>query len=165
MTERQHICERAVVAMSSLLGHYAASGCVDRAIEVALRLLLLDPLQEKIHRSLYARQGRQASARRQLHLCRELLRRELDVAPEPERLFQEIRGQRRCLTLKPSMSEGLSVGPLNWADPCLALFRLPGDSLRRPTRLPRERPPRCSKTSCPSARWRRSGRARRVLPA
>ncbi len=54
---------------------------------LAERLLLLDPAAEEAHRALirlHLRQGRTTAARRQLELCREALRRELDAAPEPQ---------------------------------------------------------------------------------
>src|SRR5262249_53708862 len=59
----------------------------ERAIQTALRLLALDPLQESAHRALmrlYARQGRRASALRQYQVCVGVLQRELGVEPEPQ---------------------------------------------------------------------------------
>lgn len=54
---------------------------------LAERLLMLDPAAEEAHRALirlHLRHGRATAARRQLELCREALRRELDAAPEPQ---------------------------------------------------------------------------------
>ncbi len=52
-----------------------------------MRLLTLDPLQEGVHRALmrhYLEQGRRRSALEQYRACREVLRKELGIEPEPE---------------------------------------------------------------------------------
>jgi predicted ATPase len=64
-------------------------------METARRLLVLDPLQEAVHRALmgmYARHGRRDAALRQYQSCVETLRRELSVEPEAEtrQLYQEV---------------------------------------------------------------------------
>ncbi|MCC7428042.1 MAG: hypothetical protein IT557_14165 [Alphaproteobacteria bacterium] len=54
---------------------------------LAERLLAADPAAEEAHRALirlHLHQGRTNAALRQFELCREALRRELDVEPEPE---------------------------------------------------------------------------------
>jgi DNA-binding SARP family transcriptional activator len=88
-TRREQLRERALVVFAQRLADERAAGHTDAAVQLALRLLALDPLQEPVHRALmqlYARQGRAASALRQYELCREALRRELGAAPQPETL-------------------------------------------------------------------------------
>ncbi len=98
--ERQRLREMALQALVHVLDHEIASGEWEHGVHTALRLLAFDPLRESAHRSLmqlYARTGRQALALRQYERCRDLLRAELGLAPEPETdaLFREIREQRR----------------------------------------------------------------------
>lgn len=67
------------------------------AVEMAQRLIALDPLREPSHRQLMrilAQSGQRAAALRQYKTCAALLKSELDVEPEGEtqRLLQEIRG-------------------------------------------------------------------------
>lgn len=86
---RQQLRERSLEAMARLLDHHVKSGSIERAVEVALRLLAVDPLREEVHRTLmqlYARQGRQASALRQYQVLRETLKRELGIVPQPDTL-------------------------------------------------------------------------------
>lgn len=69
------------------------------AIAACEQLLVLDPLQESVHRELmrrYADQGQVGSALRQFRLCRDLFERELGVPPEPETVavMQSIREGR-----------------------------------------------------------------------
>jgi len=98
---RRHLRERAVDAMSRLLTLHSESGQIDRAVDIALRLLALDPLQEAVHRTLmqlHARQGRHPSALRQFQLCRDVLARELGTQPQAQtiRLRDTIERQRRA---------------------------------------------------------------------
>jgi DNA-binding SARP family transcriptional activator len=95
LTERERLRELALEAFAKLLAHQTRAGLTDRAIQTALRLLALDPLQEPVHRALmrlYVRQGRRAPALRQYQMCVSVLERELGVEPEAEtrRLYQEI---------------------------------------------------------------------------
>ena len=83
LTERQRMRNLALAAFRRLLA--AETG--QRAVEVAHRLLALDPLQEESHRALmrlYAEAGEIGLAVRQYELCHDTLRRELHVAPSPE---------------------------------------------------------------------------------
>jgi DNA-binding SARP family transcriptional activator/TolB-like protein len=64
-----------------------AAGEQDAAIQAARRLVALDPLSEIGHRALiraYMRAGRRPEALRQYRNCAEILKRELDVAPDAE---------------------------------------------------------------------------------
>src|SRR5215471_13304130 len=85
LAERERLHELALEAFAKLLGHQMKLGATEPAIQTALRLLSLDPLQEVTHRALmrlYARQGRRAAALRQYQLCVDVLQRELGVEPE-----------------------------------------------------------------------------------
>jgi len=93
--ERERLREMAVDAMRSLLAHHSASGSTAEAIQTALRLVAIDPLQETAHRALiglYAAMGRRSCALRQYETCARVLKRELGVAPEPEttQLYQKV---------------------------------------------------------------------------
>jgi DNA-binding SARP family transcriptional activator len=87
MARRHQLRERAVDTLSQLLARHADSGRTERAIDAALRLLTLEPLQEPVHRTLmqlYAKQGRHAQALRQFQVCRDLLARELGAQPQAQ---------------------------------------------------------------------------------
>lgn len=87
LTERMRLQELAEQALIRLLDLYRQAHATDDAIRVALRLLSIDPVQESVHRSLmalYAEEGRPRFALRQYEMCRDLLQRELGVAPGPE---------------------------------------------------------------------------------
>ena len=83
--ERERLHELAIEAFAKLLGHRMKLGATEPAIQTALRLLSLDPLQEVTHRALmqlYASQGRRAAALLQYQVCVDGLQRELGVEPE-----------------------------------------------------------------------------------
>lgn len=91
--------EQALGAMARLLDHWLLAGQIDAGVQLALRLLALDPLRESAHRALmqlYARQGRRSSALRQFQICRQILRNELGTEPEPQtvELHQSLAGPR-----------------------------------------------------------------------
>ncbi|MCZ6840837.1 MAG: BTAD domain-containing putative transcriptional regulator [Alphaproteobacteria bacterium] len=97
--ERERLRLLASNALTKLIAHCDEVGDIERCVETAARLLTLDPLREAAHRILmraYAAQGRQASALKQFETCRDILRRELGVEPEPETvaLYHELRQQR-----------------------------------------------------------------------
>jgi predicted ATPase/DNA-binding SARP family transcriptional activator len=98
-SERERLHELAIQGLGRLLTHLQKAGDAEPAVQTALRLLALDPLQEPVHRTvmqLYARLGRRGAALRQYEACVEVLKRELRALPEPEttRLYQEIRASR-----------------------------------------------------------------------
>ncbi|HSF07155.1 MAG TPA: AAA family ATPase [Methylomirabilota bacterium] len=102
LIERERLRELALGALAKLLRHQRATGATEAALQTALRLLTLDPLQEPVHRAvmrLYVQLGRRASALRQYQICIGLLQRELSVEPEPttKQLYQEILRQRSSL--------------------------------------------------------------------
>ena len=84
---RQYFHERALFGLRRLSDHYCTVGAVDQAIHITLQLLDLDPLDEATHRMLirlYLSQDRVGAACMQYRRCREILRKELDIAPSPE---------------------------------------------------------------------------------
>jgi DNA-binding SARP family transcriptional activator len=97
--ERERLREMALQAFARLLDHLRAAGSTEDAIQTALRILALDPLQEAVHRALmglYAETGRRAAALRQYQACVTTLQRELRAEPEAETraLYQEILRRR-----------------------------------------------------------------------
>ena len=97
--ERARYRELARAAMARLLDRLLDGGALEDAVQTALRLLALDPLQESVHRTLmrlYARMGRRNVALRQYETCRKTIRRELDVEPEAatRQLYLEISRDR-----------------------------------------------------------------------
>src|SRR5262245_1032210 len=95
VAERERLRELALEALARLLGHQTKLEEPAAAVETALRLLALDPLQEAAHRALmrlYVRDGRRDAALRQYQSCVDTLRRELSVEPEAEtrELYQEV---------------------------------------------------------------------------
>ena len=95
-SERTRLRILAADALGRLGVLLAEAGDVENAVETAQRLLALDPAREDAHRllmALYDLSGRRVAALKQYRACAEVLRRELDVEPEPEtrRLYEEIR--------------------------------------------------------------------------
>ena len=100
---RERLREVALKCLSGLLSHQRTIGSTDVAVQTALRLLEIDPLQEPAHRALmqlYADTGRRGSALRQYQLCVATLQRELRTEPEAETkaLYQEILRGRSHVT-------------------------------------------------------------------
>src|SRR5437867_5325272 len=99
VTERERLRELASEGLAKLLAHQRKAGAAEAAVQTALKLLALDPLQEPVHRTLmrlYAELGRRGAALRQYQHCLGMLQRELGVEPEAEtkQLYQEILRQR-----------------------------------------------------------------------
>ncbi|MDP7546058.1 MAG: BTAD domain-containing putative transcriptional regulator [Alphaproteobacteria bacterium] len=92
-TRFRELCYETLVKLSS---HYGDTARLDDAIDAGRRLVALDPLREDGHRTLmrhYSRAGRRAEAFKQYRSCQEILRAELNVAPEAATLdlFLEIK--------------------------------------------------------------------------
>src|SRR5215813_10049280 len=92
---RERLREVALRCLRGLLSHQRTIGSTDVAVQTALRVLELDPLQEPVHRALmqlYVETGRRGSALRQYQLCVATLQRELRTEPEADTkaLYQEI---------------------------------------------------------------------------
>ena len=86
-SERTRLREMAHAALARLLDHYLAISKVEQGIQVALRLLGSDPLQESVHGALirmYLQQRRHGAALRQYESCREVHERKLGIEPDPD---------------------------------------------------------------------------------
>jgi DNA-binding SARP family transcriptional activator len=99
--ERRNLRRELATAAAKLATLCRAAEDADGEIEALNWLLALEPLQESAHRELmaaYARAGRHTEALRQYQLLRTLLRRELDLAPDPatEALYRELMKKRRA---------------------------------------------------------------------
>ena len=110
--ERERLRERALEGLGRLLAQQQAAGATDAAVQTALRLLTLDPLQEPVQRvlmRLYAETGRRGAALRQYQHCVAAFQRELRAEPEAETkaLYQDIL-RRRARSL--AAPEGPPVG-------------------------------------------------------
>ena len=98
--EQRRYRQIALGAMERLTDLLIRDAQLDRAAEVARRLVSFDPLNEEGHRkliALLADQGKLNEALRQYQICLDTLRRELDVAPatETEQLHKSILERRR----------------------------------------------------------------------
>jgi len=98
-TERLRLRERLLDIMSQLVAHHREAGDYEAGIEIAGRILAIDPLREDIHRELmvlYARAGRSDTAFKQFQECRSVLQHELAVQPasETQALYRTILEQR-----------------------------------------------------------------------
>ena len=85
--ERRRLREMALSGLKALSALRAGAGDADGAVEMAQRALSFDPLQEDVHANiirLHRDRGRLGLARDQYEACRDVLRRELDVAPSAE---------------------------------------------------------------------------------
>jgi TolB-like protein/DNA-binding SARP family transcriptional activator len=83
--ERRRLNAMAIEGLNLLLQHQQRQGEREAAMQTALRLLIIDPLQESVHRSLmrlYHDFGDAAQALRQYVDYEKILRRELGVEPE-----------------------------------------------------------------------------------
>ena len=96
--QRRRYQELARRTFGRLLDRCLEDGDHGCAMDLATRLLAMDPLQEDVHRALmkiHARDGRRNLALRQYETCRALLKRELDVEPVAEtcELAESIRSE------------------------------------------------------------------------
>ncbi|MGH6892880.1 MAG: BTAD domain-containing putative transcriptional regulator [Dongiaceae bacterium] len=96
LVERTRLHDLAVRALARLLDTQSGAA----AIATARRLLELDPNHEATHRALmrlHAAEGDRSLALRQYQLCRDQLRRDLGVKPEPEteQLFRAVQASTK----------------------------------------------------------------------
>ena len=122
LSERERLRELALEALARLLAHQSKRQATERAIQTAIRLLALDPLQEPAHRTLmrlYARQGRRSAALKQYQVCVGVLRRELGAEPEPEtrQLYQDILQQRLSKSAEPEVRLSHTTPPTRQSEP------------------------------------------------
>jgi DNA-binding SARP family transcriptional activator/tetratricopeptide (TPR) repeat protein len=117
LTERERLRELALEALARLLAHQRAAGCPEVAVQTALQLAALEPLQESIHRTLmrlYVELGRRGPALRQYQHCVAVLRRELGVEPEAETkdLYLQILRSRPAASPRPPATVSASQTPI-----------------------------------------------------
>jgi DNA-binding SARP family transcriptional activator len=99
--ERRTLRRELAAAAAKLAAQSRDAGDADGEIEALSWLLALEPLAEPAHRELmacYARAGRYTEALRQYQVLRTVLRRELDLAPDPatESLYRDLMKKRRA---------------------------------------------------------------------
>lgn len=122
-SERERLRQLAVEALSALIDlHLQQDGAAANALFAAMRLLALDPVREDIHRAvmrIYAAQGRHAAALEQYRRCREILRLELGVPPEPEteKVYREIHQYRHSSAQQSDEAQDAAAVPRDPAPP------------------------------------------------
>lgn len=124
--ERQALRNEMSAALARLVALCTQEEDLDAAILAARRLTTLEPFNEAAHRALmdlYGRRNLYTEALRQYRLCRDALRRELDVAPEPatEALYRELMRKRRAAGIAdtgelPALDEDAASAPLETTD-------------------------------------------------
>lgn len=86
LVERERMRQLRLHALEELCRRSSAAGRHVEATEAGLAAVESEPLRESAHRALIAAhlaQGNTVDALRQYHVCRRLLRRNLDIAPSP----------------------------------------------------------------------------------
>jgi DNA-binding SARP family transcriptional activator/tetratricopeptide (TPR) repeat protein len=109
-SERGALRQQVSEALHRLTDLCMAAADNDGALTACMRLVSLEPLNEAAHRrimELQAKRNSYAEALRQYRICRDVLRRELDVAPETatENLYRELMRKRRAALTEPADSE------------------------------------------------------------
>jgi DNA-binding SARP family transcriptional activator/tetratricopeptide (TPR) repeat protein len=99
--ERLMLRRQVTASLQQLTALCVANDDTDGALAACTRLVALEPLNEAAHRTIMELQARRhayAEALRQYRICRDTLRRELDVAPEPatEALHRDLMRRRRA---------------------------------------------------------------------
>ncbi|MDU8946458.1 alpha/beta fold hydrolase [Ovoidimarina sediminis] len=87
VTERRHLEALALSVLGRLTDHYRRTSRIEEALNSADLALRIDPLQEDIHRQiieLHVASGALGEARKHAEHCRDLIRGELGVDPEPD---------------------------------------------------------------------------------
>jgi DNA-binding SARP family transcriptional activator/GAF domain-containing protein len=98
--EREHLREMCLSALRRVARFYLEEDAPEKSVERYGQALRIDPLREENHRGLMRAlllAGRRDEALREYHLCKDNLRRELDVEPLPEteELYSLIRSNGR----------------------------------------------------------------------
>ena len=117
IAERLRLRELALEVLARLLAQQRDAGALDEAVQTALRLVALDPLQEPVHRTLmrlYTQLGRRGAALRQYQVCVGALQRELHAEPDDETraLYQQI--------LQRQPAHPSAASPRRWPGPASA---------------------------------------------
>ena len=94
--ESEELRHQLADALTTLSQDYCTLGRADKAIPYARRLISLDPLNETAHRQLmevYIQAGQHSAALKQYQACEQILRKELNLDPQPETraLYKKIR--------------------------------------------------------------------------
>lgn len=93
--ERDRLQREYMRALRALSQYHDERGEYDQAIAYAARILILDNLQENVHRHLmrlYYAAGNRSAALRQYEICREIMQREMGTEPlvETTELYEQI---------------------------------------------------------------------------
>jgi predicted ATPase/DNA-binding SARP family transcriptional activator len=103
-------------ALVTLSNDHCALGQADQAVPYARRLIALDPLNEASHRQLmqvYIQAGQYSAALKQYQTCEQILRKELNLDPQPEThaLYKKIRkGEAKAVPVERQIE---TVAPQN----------------------------------------------------
>jgi predicted ATPase/DNA-binding SARP family transcriptional activator len=94
--ESEDLRRQLTEALNLLCEDYCLLGQADKAVPYARRLVALDPLNETAHRQLmevYIQAGQNSEALKQYQTCEQILRKELNLDPQPETraLYKKIR--------------------------------------------------------------------------
>ena len=94
--ESEELRRKLAAALTTLSNDYCGVGKAEKAIPHARRLISLDPLNESSHRQLmevYIQAGQHSAALKQYQTCEQILRKELNLDPQPETraLYKKIR--------------------------------------------------------------------------
>lgn len=94
--ESEELRHQLADALSLLSTDYGSLGKAEKAIPHARRLIALEPLNESAHRQLmeiYIQAGQHSAALKQYQVCEQILRKELNLDPQPEtrELYKKIR--------------------------------------------------------------------------
>jgi DNA-binding SARP family transcriptional activator len=99
-TERRtFLAELHLQCLKGLASAFERQGAFSQAIDRLYAILQLDPAREDVHRRLmriYAQTGARDEAVRQFHICRDTLKRELDMSPDrqTEALYRDVVADR-----------------------------------------------------------------------
>ena len=94
--ESEELRRQLAEVLTALSEDYCSQGQAEKAIPHARRLISLDPLNETAHRQLmevYLQAGQHNAALKQYQTCEQILRKELNLDPQPETqaLYKKIR--------------------------------------------------------------------------
>jgi DNA-binding SARP family transcriptional activator len=117
---RTYLAELHMRLMLELADLLRQKGLWNESADRLRELLKRDPTREEVHRRLmrmYAEMGTADQAVRQFQLCQDVLRRELDLAPQPEtlKLYQDVLASRIVRQPRPESGRaapGDRSGPL-----------------------------------------------------
>ncbi|MFT5115153.1 MAG: TolB-like protein/DNA-binding SARP family transcriptional activator [Parasphingorhabdus sp.] len=122
LSERRHLHELAIQLLSQLIEQSVLAGDAEKGIVYCQRLLNLDVLHEKTHRTLmtlYARLGRREAAIKQYDEYNAVWERELGIKPATETtaLYESIR-RNQVIAIDNTKASGDSTNPEQIIDYC-----------------------------------------------